>query len=167
MTEADIIIKALGLLPHPEGGYYKEIYRSEEIINVSALPERYPESRNFSTSIYYMLLGKKISHFHQLKSDEIWHFYSGSPVIIHCLNHDGYSKNVVGNNILKGELPQFIIKKGTWFAAEVADKNNFSLIGCTVAPGFDFKDFLLASRNELTKEYPLYNELITKFTYDK
>jgi uncharacterized protein len=167
MADSDIIIKKLGLIPHPEGGYYKETYRSQEIIDGPALPNRYSGSRNISTSIYYMLHGNQISHFHKLKSDEIWHFYMGSPAIIHCFNNDGYSKTIVGNDIGHGKLPQFIIKAETWFAAEVEDKNNFFLVGCTVAPGFNFEDFTLASRKELQNKYPAYKDLIIKFTNDK
>jgi hypothetical protein len=114
-----------------------------------------------------MLHGNQVSYFHKLKSDEIWHFYLGSPAIIHCLNNDGYSKTIVGNGIEHGEQPQFIIKAETLFAAEVEDKNNFSLVGCTVAPGFNFEDLILASRKELLNKYPSHKDLIIKFTNDK
>jgi uncharacterized protein len=167
MITPETIVEKLGLLPHPEGGYYKEIYRTEEILDKKALPERYSSSRNISTSIYYMLKGEQISHFHKLKSDEIWHFYSGSPVIIHLLGGSGYSKIVLGSDLERGEIFQHVIKTDMWFAAELENKNSYCLIGCTVAPGFSFEDFLLASRDELANEFPDYLELITKLTYDK
>lgn len=166
MSDPETIIKILGLMPHPEGGYYKEIYRSEEILRSDALPERYSGQRNFSTSIYYLLKSGQISQFHKIKSDEIWHFYSGSSVIIHCLNKEGYNKAAVGKNIEEGENFQVVIKAGTWFAAEVNDKISYSLIGCTVAPGFDFNDFILASRDELVKDYPVFEDLIKRFTLE-
>ncbi len=165
IMEADKIITKFQLLPHAEGGYFKEIYRSEESIKNLCLPNRYSGDRCFATSIYYLLKSDQVSYFHKIKSDEIWHFYSGSPIIIHCLNEkDGYKRNKIGNSILQNEIPQHIIKNGTWFAAEVMEKNSYSLVGCTVSPGFDYHDFTLADRDELIKMFPKYNDLIKRFT---
>lgn len=165
MEEAKLIIEKLKLEPHPEGGYFRETYRCDESVDEQHLPSRYKSKRSFSTSIYYMLAGENISHFHKLKSDEVWHFYKGSPVIIHCLNEkNGYTQIKIGLNFSKNILPQFVIEKGTWFAAEVEDKNSFSLIGCTVAPGFDYDDFELAIRDKLIQKFPQHEELITRFT---
>jgi hypothetical protein len=157
------IIQLLKLIPHPEGGYYREVYRSDEIVKKESLPIRYNGNRSVSTSIYYMLVGEQVSRFHRLKSDEIWHFYLGSQLIIHILDHkSGYEKITVGNDLNNGELPQLIIQKEKYFSAEVSDKNSFSLIGCTVAPGFDFNDFEFGQEEKLINSFPEYAELIKR-----
>jgi uncharacterized protein len=164
MDESEKIIQVLDLVPHPEGGYYNEVYRSAEVLLSSALPSRYKSSRSFSTSIYFMLCRDQVSHFHNVQSDETWHFYKGSSLILHCFDINGYSKKIIGCNILVGQLPQFTIPKGTWFAAEVEDKTSYSLIGCTVAPGFDFADFELAVADNLAAIYPTHKDLIKKLS---
>lgn len=154
----------MDLLKHPEGGYYKEIYRSEEVIVKEALPARYATGRNISTSIYYMLAKEQVSHFHKLQSDEIWHFYYGTSLTIYMIDEKGnYAEQKLGRNLDEGEVLQFVIPKCTWFAAEVNDKKSFSLIGCTVAPGFDFADFELARREVLSAQFPLLKEVIEQF----
>jgi hypothetical protein len=164
MNEAEFIITTLQLKPHPEGGFFSEIYRSQESIDSQALPDRYNGNRNFSTSIYFLLNKEQVSLFHRISSDEIWHFYSGSPVIIHCLDKVGYRLFKLGNDLHQAQDPQLVIKAGTWFAAEVENKNSYSLVGCTVAPGFDFKDFIFGKRDELLKLYPQHQELILNLT---
>ena len=166
-NEIQKLITKLELIPHPEGGYFKEIYRSDDFIKKNFLQERYSQKRVFSTSIYYLLSGNQVSHFHRLKSDETWHFYSGSPLIIHCLNENStYSQIKIGLDFSQNIFPQFTIKRSTWFAAEVADKNSFSLIGCTVAPGFEYDDFELAQRNKLSKLFPQFIEIVNRLTKD-
>lgn len=165
MINHEEIIKRIELIPHPEGGYYREIYRSEEKIDIIHLPERFNGERSFSTSIYYMLVKEQISVFHKLKSDEIWHFYYGSPLFIHLLDtKSGYKKLKLGNNLLDGETPQFIIPKETFFAAEVVDKKSFALIGCTVSPGFEFADFEFGIADQLLKQFPQQKELIIRLS---
>ena len=167
MEEAKQIIVELELIPHPEGGFFREVYRSDEFIDKQNLPFRYNSNRYFSTSIYYLLVGKNVSHFHRIKSDEVWHFYKGSNLIIHCLDESkGYTRIKIGSDILSGTNPQHTIKKGTWFAAEIEDKNSYSLIGCTVAPGFEYDDFELASRSKLINLFPKEKELITRLTIE-
>ena len=159
-------IEKLQLSAHPEGGFFKEVYRAEEQIN-DKLPSRYAGSRAFSTSIYFLLEGNQISSLHRLNSDEIWHFYDGSSIKIYIIDEDGKSFSVnLGNNLEEGETFQTVIKKNSWFGAEVVDKNSFSLVGCTVAPGFDFDDFELGSRDELLESYPQYEDIIKKLTKD-
>lgn len=156
-------IKKLGLKKHPEGGYYKEVYRSGEIILPEHLPKRYKKSRNFSTSIYFLLEGKQFSSFHLLQSDEIWHFYDGSSVLIYIINQDGeLSIKKLGRG--KDNDLQLAIEKQNWFAAEVEDKKSFSLFGCTVSPGFEFEDFELGKRDTLVKKFPQYSDLIKRLT---
>ena len=163
--KAKYYVAKLQLNPHPEGGYYKEIYRSGEIYFAEHLPGRYSGGRNFSTSIYFLLEGKQVSKFHKLKSDELWHFYDGTSIKIYIFNNSmSLSEIVLGNNLDKGEIFQIAIEKENWFAAEVIDKSSYSLIGCTVAPGFDFADFELANRKELVEKFSLYRDLIKRFT---
>ena len=158
-------IDKLQLKVHPEGGYFSEVYRSEELIKVNHLSERYNSSRSLSTSIYFMLEGNQFSSFHRLKSDELWHFYDGTALTIIVINEMGLLDKIrLGNDLNKSETFQTVIKKNSWFAAELIDKNSFALIGCTVSPGFDFDDFELGNRNDLVKEFPQYEEVIVKFT---
>jgi uncharacterized protein len=164
MHESKLIIEKLKMISHPEGGFFKEIYRSKQVISNSSLPIKHSGDRNFSTSIYYLLVGEQISHFHRLKSDEIWHFYKGSPIILHCISEGKYFQIKIGNNFEKDEVPQYVIYAGVWFAAEVEDKTSYSLVGCTVAPGFDYSDFELGKREDLLKQFPQFKEIILKFT---
>ena len=165
MDKADFYREKLELIPHPEGGYFREIYRSDEALKDDALPHRYKGNRAFSTSIYFLLKGEQRSMLHKLKSDEIWHFYDGSGVKLYMIDAKGkVSQSLLGRNIDAGESMQLVIKRGYWFCAEVLDGNSFSLFGCTVAPGFDFSDFELGDRKELLQLYPQHEELIKKFT---
>jgi hypothetical protein len=158
-------IHKLELLKHPEGGYFREVYRSGEVMEEVALPDRYSGVRNVSTSIYFLLEKEDVSHFHKLQSDEIWHFYEGSSLTIHLIDEAGnYSTQKLGRNLEAGEVFQFVIPKFSWFAAEVNDKTSFTLIGCTVAPGFDFADFALAQRKELLKQFPSHTNIIERLT---
>ncbi|PIP77618.1 MAG: hypothetical protein COW85_08140 [Ignavibacteria bacterium CG22_combo_CG10-13_8_21_14_all_37_15] len=164
MMNARYWISKLNLIKHPEGGYYAEVYRSEEVMTLGALPDRYSGERNVSTSIYFLLDKVDVSHFHKLQSDEIWHFYYGSSLTIHLIDGAGnYSAQKLGRNLEVGEVLQFVIPRLTWFAAEVNDKKSFSLIGCTVAPGFDFADFELAKREELVLQFSALKKIIERF----
>lgn len=165
MLTSKEIIKKLDLIAHPEGGYFKEVYRSEEEIKIEGLPERFQSARCFGTSIYYLLDGEQFSAFHKLQSDETWHFYLGSPIVLHLINEDGkYSEVILGQNIKKNEQLQFTIPHGTWFAAEVKDKSSFSLVGCTVYPGFDFDDFEMGVEEKLIEKFPQHKNIIQKLT---
>lgn len=156
-------INKLKLVSHPEGGYYREIYRSGEYISPGGLPKRYTSKRVFSTSIYFLLDGKQVSRFHRLKSDEVWHFYDGSPVIIYLLNKN-VERIILGKDISKGYIFQYTVKKNNWFAAEIIKKDSFALIGCSVSPGFDFNDYELADRKYLVKKYSQHKDIINKLT---
>lgn len=153
-------IDQLDLIKHPEGGYFKEVYRSNEFISSECLPERFNGKRCFATSIYFLLHDKEFSSFHRIKSDETWHFYDGKPVIIHILNEKGYNKIIIGQ-----DSPfQYTVPKESWFAAELSKTGSFALLGCTVAPGFDFNDFELASKESLAGMFPEQIELINRMT---
>lgn len=159
------LIKHLGLQPHPEGGFYREVYRSVERIPATALAEKYGGERNVCTSIYFMLTSDTFSAFHRINQDEIWHFYQGAPIDLHLISPEGkHSLIKVGHNFEAGEIPQAIVPAHYWFAAEITGKSSFSLVGCTVSPGFDFKDFELANRASLTQTFPQHQTLIEKFT---
>lgn len=138
---AQFIIAKLGLVPHPEGGYYSETYRSEEKIAQSALPERYSGDRCFGTAIYFLLESKDVHKLHRLITDEIWHYYSGSPIRL-TIKQDGAEKEMIlGNNIAEGQVPQIVIPRGSWMVARLIAEDSYTLVGCTCAPGFEFEDF--------------------------
>ena len=165
MNSVKEIIKKLGLEPHPEGGYFKETYRSEEEIEEGGLSTNFIGKRAVSTCIYFLLTSNDFSAFHRIQQDEIWHFYSGSAVRLHTITESGvHSEFIIGNDLSKGEVPQLIVPKRDWFAAEVINENAYTLVGCTVAPGFDFKDFNLPSRKELVSLFPEHKGIITRLT---
>lgn len=165
MTQSEKIIQKLQLEPHPEGGFFKETYRSKGAINQDNLGDNYQGRRNYSTCIYFLLKSDKFSAFHKIHQDEIWHYYQGSSVRIHMISKDGsYSNVVVGCDFDQDELPQFVVPGNTYFAAEVVNQNDFTLVGCTVSPGFDFKDFELSKREELLEQFPQHSEVISNFT---
>ena len=165
MKQVDHIINILQLQPHPEGGFFKETYRSSGAIEQDGLPSGYSGRRNHSTCIYFLLTSDTFSAFHRIIQDEIWHFYGGSPISLFMIHTDGRLQNVIiGNDLTNGEVPQFVVPGGSWFAARVVDLDSFTLLGCTVAPGFDFNDFTLANRNELIALFPQHSELITYLT---
>ncbi|MFC2087394.1 cupin domain-containing protein [Bacteroidota bacterium] len=144
--KAEELIKILDLKEHPEGGYYKETFRSTEKLDKIFLPQRYGESRNFYSSIYYLLEKNQLSKFHRLKSDEIWAFHSGLPLYLHCINADSnqYELYQLGTDLEAGEIFQMMIPRNTWFCAEpVGDDFDYTLVSCIVSPGFDFSDFEL------------------------
>ncbi len=164
-NQAQYWIKKLKLVKHPEGGYFREVYRSDELISKKHLPNRYSSFRAFSTSIFFLLKSDEFSAFHRLKSDEIWHFYDGSPLLLYMIDLNGKLTTIkAGRNPDNNEVLQIIIPKGFWFAAEVTVNNSFSLVGCTVSPGFDFEDFELARREELITKFPRHKSLIEKLT---
>lgn len=149
------------LQPHPEGGWYVQTYRSGESIAAAALPARFGGDRVFSTAIYFLLEQGNFSAFHRIKSDECWHFYSGDPLEVLILQPDGVLNTVwLGPDIFKGQVFQYVVPAGCWFASRPAAGSRYSFVGCTVAPGFDFADFELAKADELAMEYPLYAGLI-------
>ncbi|MFN0050320.1 MAG: cupin domain-containing protein [Cytophagales bacterium] len=164
MKSAEEWIKDLELKPHPEGGFYKEMYRSDEKTQQEHLPERYSGDRNFATSIYFLLRSEDISAFHKIQSDELWYFHAGETVEIHILHKTGLITQKLGSKTEEGEHLQALIPRQHWFAAKVLVPNSFILVSCVVAPAFDFTDFELANRKTLIDEYPDFAELIVKFT---
>jgi predicted cupin superfamily sugar epimerase len=165
MTSEDLIDK-FKLVAHPEGGYFHENYRSDGIVNSSSLWNGAEGTRNYSTGIYFLLEKKHFSAFHRIKQDEMWHFYAGSTLLLHMINEKGdYRLVKIGNNINEDNFFQYVVPAGTWFASEVEDKNSFSFCGCTVSPGFDFKDFEMPSRKKLLSKFPNQQKIISRLTY--
>ena len=165
MTEIEHIIKTFDLQPHPEGGFFKEMYRSSGSIPQTNLGTQFSGDRNYATAIYFLLTSDTFSAFHRIKQDEIWHFYKGAPIRLHVISEDGIHKKIsIGNNIEKGEVPQFVVSAHDWFAAEVVEPNSYAFVGCTVSPGFDFNDFELPSRAELSSRFPQHTEIIQQLT---
>jgi len=151
------IIDSLQLIPHPEGGYFKETYRSKESISLDG----FEGERNYSTAIYYLLKSENFSAFHRIKQDETWHFYDGSALNLHIISKEGkYHLIKIGRNLANGEVPQYTVKAGDWFGASVSKEHSFSLCGCTVAPGFDFRDFDMPEIDQLTTLFPQHLEII-------
>ena len=158
-------INHLGLGPHPEGGYYRATYKSDLTIARNALPTSYQGDRPASTAIYFLLDGRDFSAFHRIASDEVWHFYTGSSLVVYVINPEGdYCELHLGGGSDEGEVFQAVVKAGCWFASRVKDAAGFALVGCTVAPGFDFADFELAVRSELAAAYPQHGKLIDELT---
>ena len=155
-------IDQLALEPHPEGGFYKSTYES------SLWTEADQGERKLYTSIYFLLRSEDVSHFHRLKSDELWYFHAGSSITIHMLHTDGtYQEVKLGLDVKRGEVPQFVVPKDTIFGSTVDQPDTFSLAGCMVSPGFDFADFELLSQQELLPHYPDQAEEIKKLAIDK
>ena len=165
--DADYYIKHLSLQSHPEGGWYKETYRATETIPSVALPERFPGGdRQFSTAIYYLLERGDFSAFHRIKSDECWHWYAGDAIYIHVIEPVGrYYQIMLGSNIEKGEQFQFVVPAMAWFSAEPAPGSAFVLTGCTVSPGFDFADFIMADKQNLLQTFPLHAGIINRLCH--
>ena len=167
MSDAAFWIDRLDLRPHPEGGYYRETYRASESVGADALPERFGGARAFSTAVYFLLTEDAFSAFHRIRSDELWHFYAGDAVTLAILGAGGKSELTtasLGRGAARGQAPQVVIPAGSWFAAEIASPGKFALVGCTVAPGFDFADFELGDRATLLAQHPQHRGVIERLT---
>jgi predicted cupin superfamily sugar epimerase len=163
--DAHYWIDRLGLSPHPEGGYYRVTYTSDLILPQSALPSAFQGDRSASTAIYFLLDGSDFSAFHRIASDELWHFYAGSALVVYVIDTDGNcTERLLGEGAEAGEVFQAVAPAGCWFASRVKDRAGYALVGCTVAPGFDFADFELATRAELVRSYPAHEPLIAELT---
>lgn len=160
---ASYFIEGLKLQPHPEGGYFRETYRSEGIIPQSVLPAGFSGPRSYATGIYFLIERNNFSAFHRIASDESWHFYAGGGLLVHVIHADGrYECMQLGSEIHSGAVFQAVVPAGAWFASECATNAEFALVGCTVAPGFDFADFELAKADELSALFPDREELIRR-----
>lgn len=156
--------KQLNLLPHPEGGFFSEVFRSPGVMPASYMDSRLTGTRNFSTSIYYLLGPGNKSCFHKIKQEEIWHFYAGSCALEIVVLQNGEAQHFyLGSRIENGEQFQLVVAANCWFAAKPLDENGFVLSGCTVSPGFDFEDFEIANTADLLEMYPTQKTIIELF----
>ena len=163
--EAAYWLDKLQLTSHVEGGAFREIYRSELIIPRHSLPLLFQGDRPASTHIYFMLLAAQFSAFHRIAADEAWHFYSGDPLEVYEITHNGrLLTHRLGGDPEKGETFFAVVHAGSWFASALAVGGEYALAGCTVAPGFDFADFELAEREVLTAQFPEHTALIRRLT---
>jgi predicted cupin superfamily sugar epimerase len=161
--DARQLIETLGLAPHPEGGFYRETFRSP--LKLRGLPWLDAEGeRHASTAIYVLLPAGTFSAFHRVAADEVWHHYDGDPVELFTLGGPKGQEIVrLGRDIARGERPQHVVLGGVYQAAAPAG-DRYALCGCTVAPGFDFADFVMPSRAELVAEFADCRALIERFT---
>lgn len=151
------LVTKFNLQAHPEGGFYSETYRSDQLTA--------SQDRNLVTCIYFLLTSENVSNFHRIKSDEMWFFHEGSSLTVHTLDpQNGHLQHAVGNEILKGQTPQLVVPKNTIFGSSVTDENSYSFVSCVVAPGFDFNDFELFTRDALLEEFPESESIIRQLT---
>jgi uncharacterized protein len=158
-------IKKLQLIKHIEGGYYNRTYSSYLNISQNQLPDTFHGDRPVSTAIYFLLEKDQFSAMHRIASDELWHFYYGDPLIVYEIDSTGnLTEHLLGNNPEKGESFQCAVKAGSWFGSKTKNSGEYSLVGCTVSPGFDFKDFELADKETLIHQYPQHAIIIQMLT---
>ncbi len=154
------LIEMLGLSPHPEGGFFRETWRSP--LALGGLPHGAP--RSASTAIYFLLPERGISALHRVASDEVWHHYDGDPVELHLLEGRVHRAVMLGRDFARGQRPQVVVPAGTWQAATTP--RGWALCGCTVAPGFDFGDFEMPSREEMLRLLPDHADLVRRLTHE-
>lgn len=154
LKDAQFYINKLNLTAHPEGGFYAETYRGEQIVQNTD-----GNKRNISTAIYFLLSDHQKSHFHRIKSDELWFHHEGEALKISVIIGGKLQVVYLGKNLENGEVLQATIPANCWFASELANKREFALVGCTVAPGFDFADFEMAKKALLQTEFPEYKDV--------
>ncbi|GAB2802040.1 cupin domain-containing protein [Rhabdobacter roseus] len=166
MKPATYWVEKYQMQPHPEGGYFVETYRAAEVLSQAALPARFGGDRTFSTAIYFLLESHHVSALHRIQSDELWHFYAGGPLEVYVIYPEDGRLEVIrlGDDPEAGEVFQAAVPAGTWFGSRPASGSTYSLVGCTVAPGFDFADFELAERTDLLAKYPQHRALIEALT---
>ena len=153
------IIDFYNLEAHPEGGAFSESYRCKEEFPFNG----FSGERSISTAIYFLLQENEFSAFHRIKSDELWHFYLGAPIEIIEINEEGeLFKTILGSDFKNFQKFQYNVKANNWFASR--SLGEFSFVGCTVAPGFDFRDFKLANYLELKETFPQHDLIIKELT---
>ena len=159
------LVETLRLAPHPEGGFFRETYRAPLQLAGQALAPTFSGARDAATAIYYLLAAGDRSRFHRIRSDEVWHFYLGDPLQVIELTEAGTAQvTTLGIDFAAGQAPQHVVPAGRWFGACPAPGSSFSLVGCTVAPGFDFADFEMATADALTKAFPQAQDWIMRLT---
>ncbi len=161
MHTANYWIERLQLQQHIEGGWYAEVYKASQTIS---LPGNQQE-KSAATHIYFLLQQQEFSALHRITSDELWHFYAGTTLTVYEITIDGLLiEHVLGNNPDNNQQHFCVIKAGSWFGAKTTGDGDYALVGCTVAPGFDFADFELAQQAQMLQQYPQHEEIIKKLT---
>lgn len=159
--KAEYLIQKLSLEEHPEGGYFSQTFKSDKQFDLPG----YGGPRSACTAIYYLLKSGQFSAFHRVRSDELWHFYAGSALVLYVIEKGGRLRRIVlGSNLSRDQVFQAAVSAGDWFAASVVRPRSYSLVGCTVAPGFEYQDWELADRETLLKEHPEHRRIIVKYT---
>ncbi len=166
MHTAREIIDRLQLVPLTiEGGHFRETYRSSMTVTAGTFPNDYGGDRSVSTAIYYLLTPETFSAIHRVKSDEVFHFYAGDAVeMLQLWPNDEAKVITIHNDLAAGHEPQVIVPAGVWQGCRLVRGGQWALMGCTVAPGFDYSDFELGDRAALLMAYPEYSILITELT---
>jgi uncharacterized protein len=165
MLPAHLLVSELELAPHPEGGFYRELYRATEGVARDALPGRFPADRSFSTAIYFLVPHGTFSALHTIKSDECWHHYDGGALRIVTIDPGGERRDLVlGKDYARGERPFHVVPHGRVFGTYPEGDAPYALVGCTVSPGFDFADFVMDDRASLLARFPQHAEIIAKLT---
>ena len=158
-TSVTELVRALQLEPHPEGGYFRETYRSSRVD---------ARGRSTSTLIYFLLAAGQVSKLHRIDADEGWHLYLGGPLEIHEFDAERPDASPLvtrlGTDLERGERPQHVVPAGRWFGATLGERAPYALVGCSVAPGFEFASFELGDRAELTRAFPKASEAIRRLT---
>ena len=162
----NVIIQQLSLEPHPEGGWFRQTYVSDDTISSASLPRHHGE-RPYATSIYFLMTSGNFSAFHRIRSDEMWFHHSGDVVNIEIIQRDGVRKSLVIGPAELGYESQALAPAGAWFASHVPDEGGWALVGYSVAPGFDYSDYELADRYRLIQEFPVHADIITSLTRAK
>jgi uncharacterized protein len=162
------LIELLGLEPLPgEGGYYRETYKAAGIVPASVLPQ-HGGARSYGTAIYYLVTPQSFSALHRVPQDEVFHFYLGDPVEMLQIDDSGETSTIViGSDLKSGQRPQVVAPGNVWQGTRLLEGGKWALLGCTVSPGFEFADFEIKSRNELTELFPKHEELIRQFTHEQ
>ena len=159
------IVKRLGLEPHPEGGYFREVYRSAISVDHPGIPPGHAAARCGGSLIYFLLEAGDFSAFLRVKwTDEVWHFYAGGAVELHTIDASGHHRSVMIHDDITAAEPATVVPAGCWQAARLADDSPWALCGCTVAPGFEFADFEMPMRAQLLEQFPQHAEIVQALT---
>lgn len=168
MRDAEYYIAKLGMQRHIEGGAFKEHYRAPLLLAQEQLTAGHKGPRNASTAIYFLLQSGEFSGFHKLASDEVLHFYDGAPMHVYEIDLQAQMhEHVLGRDLEAGQTFSLVIPGGHWFALRCETASSFALIGCTVAPGFDFADFQMDDRASLLQQFPQHEKLIVEMTFER
>ena len=164
----DEVMELLKLRPLPEeGGFFVETYRSVENVDARQFQRGHGGKRSLSTAIYYLVTPASFSALHKVPGDEMFHFYLGDPIEMFELHPEGSARSLVlGPDIRAGMTLQHVVPGGVWQGCRLVAGGEYALLGTTMAPGFDYGDFVKASRDELTRKYPEHAKIIRELTND-